>query len=482
MLPQSNTDRSKIVAFALQNDPMRMGEGAFIGLCTQNNVKVVRGGTGFAVRATTCNSLVMSFLKNKRFEYFLKTSDSQIVDDYTRHAQNEISKVENAKEDIVLYLPDPVAALFSMGANKSVGLGGAEHELGHILCDKANKMTPKGFFEPIVKSLKKLVNSFDYVQNPNLKNSYFDQYIQQLAKFSNLFADIRLENMMPIMYPPTKQRFVDVQKCILELENEGLDKADSLNIIIVMMRDIGKNHVAPILDERFKFYKTKFKTEWDLVQDTLMPLVRMNQINSDDIDGTLHCPMVAAIELLIELKTLVDEQQQEPPQQPGDDKTQCPPQGPGGNQGNGQGTNGEGEEDDEEEKGEEGDGDADDEKEEDDEEKKGKGKDGKDGKDDDEDDDGKGKGKDDNKKNDKMKELDEKSDKTSNGQSRSKKDLVESIKQKLDQGDFSTDTLDKLQEKAEKEINKMDRSLGTKTYIPNGHKVVYIPRGNNLRG
>ena len=140
-------DRAKLMAFAIQNDPMRMGEGAFVGLCTQNNVRIVRGGTGFAVSALTCNSIVAQFIRSNGSYYFINTADSKICQDFDQYAQAQVSQYQN--KDIVLYLPDSLAAYFSMGANKSVGLGGAEHELGHILCDRANKMPQRGFFEKV---------------------------------------------------------------------------------------------------------------------------------------------------------------------------------------------------------------------------------------------------------------------------------------------------------------------------------------------
>jgi len=337
-------DRAKLMAFAIQNDPMRMGEGAFVGLCTQNNVRIVRGGTGFAVSALTCNSIVAQFIRSNGSYYFINTADSKICQDFDQYAQAQVSQYQN--KDIVLYLPDSLAAYFSMGANKSVGLGGAEHELGHILCDKANKMTPPNFFKHFIPAIRKFAQSLDAHDN-------LSYYMNSLSKFSNLFADIRLENMMPVMYPPTKQRFVDTQKCIFALEDVGLDQADPLSIIIVMMRDIGKNHVSPELTKRLKFYKTTFPQEWSLVQQKFMPLVLQNQCKTDDIDGTLHFPMLSAIEFLIEMKDMAKnppELKEEPGDEPGDDSK------PGKGKGKGKPQGGKGKGTDPDEDGEDSDG------------------------------------------------------------------------------------------------------------------------------
>jgi len=459
------TDRAKIMAFALQNDPMRMGEGAFIGLCTQNNVRVVRGGTGFAVKALTCNGIVLGFL-NKMSNYDLNSSnDAQLCQLFDAFASNEVAR--HQREDIVLYLPDALAAHFSMGANKSVGLGGAEHELGHILCDKANKMTPLNWFKHFIKELRTLASKLE----PTEELRYFTQ---TLGKFANLFADIRLENMMPVMYPPTKQRFVDTQKCIFTLEDQGLDQADSLSILLVMMRDLGKNHTSQELTDRLEFYKNNFPKEWNLVNQKFMDMIKQNQCQTDDIDGTLHFPMLSAIQFLIEVKDLI----KNPPPEEGGDKD---------------------DEDEDEDDKDNPTKQPKDKKDKKDNKGNPKGKD-KNGTPPDEDGGDKGKG---TSKTDSKTESDSKSDSESESesesdsesksetdknedkkpkeskkpsQSKSNKDLIEQIQRKLESGDYNTDTLDVLQEKAEKEIRKLDIASGSKTYIPNGNKVVYVDR------
>jgi molybdopterin biosynthesis enzyme MoaB len=474
-------DRAKVVQFALQNDPMRMGEGAFVGLCTQNNVKIIRGGTGFAVKAVTASSLVNSFLQNLTYGEVISNSDTRLCDQFYSHAQAVISN--QGSKDIVLYLPDPVAAHFAMGANKSVGLGGAEHELGHILCDRANKMPQRGFFEKVLPTIRKFVNSFDFNANPSLRYESFRDYTSSASEFANLFADIRLENMMSVMYPPTKQRFVDIQKCIFALEDPALHEATSLNILIVMMRDLGKNHKSPELDARIKFYKKVFPTEFKLVNNKLIHLVKMNQVQSEDIDGTLHFPIVATWEFITEMKELA----KKPPKlEEGDDEGDDE----GEEEGDGKGKDGKGEKDDKE-KGDKGKGDAEGESEEGedgdgkgeqegDDDKDGKDDDGKDGKGEKEDKDGKDK--DDQASSDESKE--NKPTDTPKAEEKVKKnathssgaDMIKSIQNDFDRGNFDADTLDKLQEKAEEEIKKLDQASGSSTYIPNGHKVIYHDR------
>lgn len=470
----SAQDRAKIVQFALQNDPMRMGEGAFVGLCTQNNVKIIRGGTGFAVKAVTASSLVNLFLANKTLGEIHSQSDRDLCDEFYNHAQSVINT--QGKQDIVLYLPDPVAAHFAMGANKSVGLGGAEHELGHILCDRANKMPQRGFFEKVLPSIRKFVNSFDLNANPGFRYNSFRHYTASAGKFSNLFADIRLENMMPIMYPPTKQRFVDTQKCIFALEDPNLHEGSSLDILIVMMRDIGKNHKSAELDARIKFYKKTFPTEYKLVMTKFSPLVKMNQVQSDDIDGTLHTPIVATWEFITAMKDLAKsppeiEEPGDEPGEPGDEKAK----------GNGKGKDGKGEKDDKN-KGDKGEGDA---------EGDGEGKDGKDdkeGKDGKEGKEGKD-GKDDkeyvseeSKETDPSKDTKNEEKVKKNATHSSGADMIKSIQNDFDRGNFDADSLDKFQEKAQKEIEKLDRASGTSTYIPNGHKVIYHDRSRMVNG
>ncbi len=468
----SAQDRAKIVQFALQNDPMRMGEGAFVGLCTQNNVKIIRGGTGFAVKAVTASSLVNTFLQNYTLGEIDAKSDANLCNEFYTHAQSLVNS--QANKDIVLYLPDPVAAYFAMGANKSVGLGGAEHELGHILCDRANKMPHRGFFEKVLPSIRKFVKSFDLNANPQLRYESFRHYTSSASNFANLFADIRLENMMSIMYPPTKQRFVDTQKCIFALEDPNLHEASSLDILIVMMRDIGKNHKSAELDARIKFYKKTFPTEYKLVMTKFLPLVKMNQIQSDDIDGTLHTPIVATWEFITEMKELA----KKPPELEPED----------GEDGDGEGKNGKGEKDDEE-KGDKGKGDAEGESDE--------GEDGGEGKDGNESEDGKGSedgdDSDDGKDGDDDKDGEEgESDKSSetkpsndpkdkekkkkNASHSSGADLINSIQKDFENNNFEADSLDKFQEKAKEGIANLDKSCGTKTYIPNGHKVIYHDR------
>lgn len=466
----SAQDRAKIVQFALQNDPMRMGEGAFVGLCTQNNVKIVRGGTGFAVKAVTASSLVNNFLQNKTLGEILAKSDRDLCDEFYTHAQSLVNN--HSKQDIVLYLPDPIAAHFAMGANKSVGLGGAEHELGHILCDRANKMPQRGFFEKVLPSIRKFVNSFDFNADPNLRYDSFRSYTASAGKFSNLFADIRLENMMPIMYPPTKQRFVDTQKCIFALEDTNLHEASSLDILIVMMRDIGKNHKSAELDARIKFYKKTFPTEYKLVMTKFLPLVKMNQIQSDDIDGTLHTPIVATWEFITAMKELAKnppeiEEPGDEPGEPGDEKTK----------GNGKGKDGKGEKDDEN-KGDEGEGDAEGEGE----GKEGEGKDGKDGKDSKDGKDGKDGESEESKETDPSSDPKKEEKVKKNATHSSGADMIKSIQDDFNRGNFDADSLDKLQEKAQKEIEKLDRASGSSTYIPNGHKVIYHDRSRMVNG
>lgn len=465
-LQQDKDLRSVLLQKAMQQDPMRMGEGAFVGLCESNNVKIVRGGVGFAVKAYTVNSLLFSFLNNKPFNHILNEYQLGSLErnfyDYCNANLNS-----TANEPIVLYLPDALSAHLSMGANKSVGLGGAEHELGHIICDKANKMPPLDYFKKVMPSV------IDFIKSFNGANTYINQYIQSASKFCNVFADVRLERMMPVMYPPTKQRFVDVQKCIFEMENDSIHQMSPLDALIFMIRDIGKNHACQELTDRLAYYERNFPQEWEMVQKEFMDLIKMNQCDTTDIDGTLHFPMVATWKFFLKVKELEEKETKNPPPpkpQKGDGNPEDPCNGGGGGK----------QEDKDKDKGENKDKDKDKGKDKD----KTKGDGGDDGEDEEDNDDEGSEKKDNSEKNNDDDDIEEsrsdeqkkKEPKERSSTKTTSKDLIESIKRKIDSGDFNADTLDALAKKAEEEIQKLNQQSNNETYICNGHSVVYVPR------
>ncbi len=465
-LQQDKDLRSVLLQKAMQQDPMRMGEGAFVGLCESNNVKIVRGGVGFAVKAYTVNSLLFSFLNNKPFNHILNEYQyGNLERNFYDYCNANLNNTAN--EPIVLYLPDALSAHLSMGANKSVGLGGAEHELGHIICDKANKMPPLDYFKKVMPSV------IDFIKSFNGANGYINQYIQSASKFCNVFADVRLERMMPVMYPPTKQRFVDVQKCIFEMENDSIDQMSPLDALIFMIRDIGKNHACQELTDRLAYYERNFPQEWEMVQKEFMDLIKMNQCDTTDIDGTLHFPMVATWKFFLKVKELEEKETKNPPPpkpQKGDGNPEDPCNGGGGGK----------QEDKDKDKGENKDkgdkdkGDKD----------KTKGDGGDDGEDEEDNDDEGSEKKDNSEKNNDDDDIEEsrsdeqkkKEPKERSSTKTTSKDLIESIKKKIDSGDFNADTLDALAKKAEEEIQKLNQQSNNETYICNGHSVVYVPR------
>lgn len=462
--------RALLLQKAMHQDPMRMGEGAFVGLCESNNVKIVRGGVGFAVKAFTVNTLIFNFLKGRTFHYILNDyQNGRLESEFEAYARATVQSIEN--DPIVLYLPDALSAHLSMGANKSVGLGGAEHELGHILCDKANKIPPSSYFKKVMPSIIDFIKSFN-------SNDYMNQYINSAAKFCNVFADVRLERMMPIMYPPTKHRFVDVQKCIFEMENEAIDQMSPLDALIFMIRDIGKNHVSQELTDRLAYYEKNFPQEWEMVHKEFMDLIKMNQCDTDDIDGTLHFPMVATWKFFLKVKHLQEQEDKKQQQQKGNGNPEEPCNGGGGDKAQGQGNGNQDKSEENKDKGNE--------------EKKDKSKGNGNGEDDGEDENEGSEGKEGEKDSEKDSEdeiEDGRSDQPKKSQPKersstktSTKDLIEAIKRKLDSGDFNADTLDALAKKAEQEIQKLNQQTKNETYICNGHSVVYVPRNKVQNG
>ena len=283
-----------MVSSSYKIDTLEMGRGAFQALCDRNAVEVVRSGTTFAVSAYFP---VLSFaFANRRSYLDLSTATISDLEGY------QASQKRQHGSKVKLILPS-VEASQLVSIDRAIGLGGGSHEIGHIICDMAGKNVNKDVVAKIHPLLKKFAN---------------DKYdlFHVLPTWTNICADIRLENMMSKLYPESKIRFHSIQEWVWTLEEKprqsmGQNPAQALG---VMIRDLGKNHNSKSQQKVFNEYATLYprlwecalnaKNLWSQLQVDIKEYTHFKTQSALDkeIEKSVHLPLTIALELLMNLE------------------------------------------------------------------------------------------------------------------------------------------------------------------------------------
>lgn len=264
-----------------KRDPLAFAQGAFKGILSHlpPGVEVRRGGNTFAISAKfpwLCFASAMS-------------RGSTIMRDIYQNAEYYYDRVEG--QNVVLYLPAPSAAGVST-INASAAVGGGMHEAGHGICDCANEPMPtlEEFKNKVGKHIRPDVN---YMK-------------AEIFKWTNVYADIRLENGMAKLFPLTKVRFFAIQKWIHELE-AGVRGLTFAGDFLMALRDKGKGWVN---EESAAVYQEYSEGARDLV-DEMEEYIKMVLPKTTDWTTTAHTPLLAAILTINKLHDMKQEQEQE---------------------------------------------------------------------------------------------------------------------------------------------------------------------------
>ena len=179
-------------------DVLDVAMGSFQGMAgaeIKNKVKVVRDGKTFAV------STVFPYLSLTRF-----ISRGQ---DFKQMVNSMQSLERDLAKEILVILPSPQASQLS-GLTRVSALGGAEHELGHILIDMGGSYLPTEN-ELKAKGIDTLLAKFQAHPKHDILKPYLHEWV-------NVLADVRLERFMGAIYEPTRSRFHAIQTWVHELE------------------------------------------------------------------------------------------------------------------------------------------------------------------------------------------------------------------------------------------------------------------------
>lgn len=290
-------------SFYDRQDVLDVALGSFQGMAgvdIKNKVKVAREGKTFAVMA------VFPYLSLTRF--IMNGSDFNKL----------VTDMDNLKSDLAkpieVILPSPQASKLS-GLTRVSALGGAEHELGHILIDMGGSYLPSAH-ELRSRGVEDTLTRFRSHAN-------FEKIKKSLHTWVNVLADVRLERFMGALYEPTRSRFHAIQSWVHTLEQEGRESGQMGlgGSIMCLIRDLGKGWTNPDQRQVIEQYKKLYPQSWELVMDTKAiweKVIPKADSDEDDIAKSVHLPLVVAMELLMALSEKIE--LPPPPPQPKDKK------------------------------------------------------------------------------------------------------------------------------------------------------------------
>ena len=309
-------------------DVLDVAVGSFSGMAgldLKNKVQVERQGTTFAV------STVFPYLSLTRF-----LSKGMGFSECVNRLQGlspELSK------PIKVILPSSQASQLS-GLTRVSALGGAEHELGHIIIDMGGSYLPSES-ELVSRGVKAVIEQFQSHPKHDVLKTVLHTWV-------NVLADVRLERFMGAIYEPTRSRFHAVQTWVHDLESQGRSsgKFDLGGAIMCIVRDLGKGWTNPMQQAVLKEYQTLYPQAWQLAQTTKAiwsKVIPSSSATESDVASSVHLPLVVAMQLLIALADVIEKQEQQKGDgQKGDDDSQGDDQGD--DQGDGQKGDGQGDE------------------------------------------------------------------------------------------------------------------------------------------
>ena len=302
------------MSFYDNKDPLDVAVGSFSGMAgadIKNKVRVARDGTTFAVIAT--------------FPYLSLTRFISKGADFSELLRGIEKLVPDLDKPIDVILPSQQASKLS-GLTRVSALGGAEHELGHILIDMG------GSYLPNASELK--ARGVDAMLSKFKAHKDFEKLKTALHKWVNVLADIRLERFMGVLYEPTRSRFHAIQTWVHELEKEGRESSalPAGGSLMCIIRDLGKGWNNPLQQEVLSQYKTLYPQSWEMVEKTKpiwSKVIPKQDCTEEDVRQTVHLPLVVAMELLMELADLIEV---EPPSSKGSKKGGKDGKGEGGSE------------------------------------------------------------------------------------------------------------------------------------------------------
>lgn len=278
-------------------DTLDMGRGVFQALCENKGIDLVRSGTTFAVSGYFPVLSLSFFVERSGGLHPDFTFTEEVIQAYDDRYRPKFGKVK-------LILPSIQASQIA-NIDRAVGLGGGAHEVGHIICDLANKTLSQNTKDLVIPKLNEL-----FQKKP--------EYFQTLSLWANLCADIRLESMMSQLYPETKVRFNSIQEWIWnDIEKtsreNGSFNASAAQGIALIIRDFGKNHNSKSQAVVFEYYKNNYPELYKAAMDCkhLWQQLQVKIANADsfknkkdmdkEIEKTVHLPLTIAIDLLLSL-------------------------------------------------------------------------------------------------------------------------------------------------------------------------------------
>ena len=277
-------------------DVLDVAVGSFSGMAgldLKNKVQVERQGTTFAV------STVFPYLSLTRF-----LSKGMGFSECVNRLQGlspELSK------PIKVILPSSQASQLS-GLTRVSALGGAEHELGHIIIDMGGTYLPNES-ELKTRGVKAVIEQFQSHPKHDVLKTVLHTWV-------NVLADVRLERFMGAIYEPTRSRFHAVQTWVHDLESQGRSsgKFDLGGAIMCIVRDLGKGWTNPLQQAVLKEYQSLYPQAWQLAQTTKAiwsKVIPSASATESDVASSVHLPLVVAMQLLIALADVIEKQEQQ---------------------------------------------------------------------------------------------------------------------------------------------------------------------------
>ena len=288
-------------SFYQNSDVLDVAMGSFSGMAgadIKNKVKVSRQDKTFAVKA------IFPYLSLTRF--VSRGQPFQQVVSELKSLERELNK------PIEVILPSPQASQLS-GLSRVSALGGAEHELGHILIDMGGSYLPSES-ELRAKGFDKLLTKFQ-------SHPKHDILKENLHRWTNVLADVRLERFMGVLYEPTRSRFHAIQTWVHDLEKDGRESGQMGlgGSVMCIIRDLGKGWNNPMQQTVLKDYQKLYPQSWELATQTKpiwSKVLPTDTCTEQDIKASVHLPLFCALELVMALADIMEKQ----PKKKGDGK------------------------------------------------------------------------------------------------------------------------------------------------------------------
>ncbi len=300
-------------------DTLQMAKGLFLGISPFDQNEIIRGEFKFYVEATFPLYLLLATVHHqiKDLLHQGKALETLTLKHFSYQSLiNQATKMgvninQLSRQGVKLYLPTPEIALESQ-LDEAIGLGVVHHELGHLLYDKANELFTKEHVKLILGKLLNLIKNVGYESksvmsitctSENEKQSELrhipriDAIFHGLNRWVNICMDIRIEHLLKLQYASSKNRLESLQSYIFQIEDVYLSESKFGTMIGLIMRDLGKNHQTPSLKTRIQFYQSHFPYAFELSQK-MIHLIAPLQLNSLQIDETLHLPLLQSIEMI----------------------------------------------------------------------------------------------------------------------------------------------------------------------------------------